>query len=255
MGVAREGIVAIKRAASRTRSGHQRGLERVNYEDNWDDYARMWRTRYPKLGRIGDEWTGEHAGAATTVEEYSQLVQSRFIAPYIEPADTVMEIGVGGGKTAALLKGHCRELICADISAEMLKATQERIGDVGVRYLKLDGIKLSGVRAGSLDVCFSFDTMVHMEPRDIFNYLTQIPRLMRRKRLCVLHHTETLSNLGWKRFMSEWDKNLMGRSGGSFSVMTTSLMARFVDQLGYQIVLKDTESIPRDCVWVLRAPN
>lgn len=255
MGVAREGLVAIRRAASRTRSGHERGLDRVNYEDNWDDYARVWHTRYPRLSHIGDEWTGEHACAASTVEEYSQLVESHFIAPYIEPSDSVMEIGVGGGKTAALLKKHCGELICADISAEMLKVTRQRIGDAGVSYLKLDGIKLAGARAGSLDVCFSFDTMVHMEPRDIFNYMTQIPRLMRGKRLCLFHHTDTLSELGWKRFMSEWDKNLMGRSGGSFSVMTTGLMARFIDQLGYQVVLQDTESIPRDCVRVLRAPN
>lgn len=255
MSLAREGLVAIRRAATRTRSGHERGLERVNYEENWDDYARMWRTRYPGLGHIGDEWTGEHAGAAGTVAEYSQLVESRFIAPYLEPGDRVLEIGVGGGKTSALLRPHCSELICADISAEMLKATRERLGDDGTQYVKLDGIKLSGIRPGSVDVCFSFDTMVHMEPRDIFNYLTQIPRLLRGKRLCVFHHGNTLSELGWKRFMNEWDKNLMGRSGGSFSVMTSDLMARFLDEAGYQVKLKDTESIPRDCVWVVQAPG
>jgi SAM-dependent methyltransferase len=255
MSVAREGLVAIKRAATRTRSGHERGVERVEYEGTWDDYAKDWRTRYPKLGHIGDEWTGQDAGAAANVEEYSTLVESRFIAPYIEPGDTVMEIGVGGGKTSAMLKKRCADLICADISAEMLKATRERIGDDGVRFVKLDGIKLAGIRPGSVDVFFSFDTMVHMEPRDIFNYLTQIPKLMRGKRLCLFHHNNTLSELGWKRFMSEWDRNLMGRSGGSFSVMTNDLMARFLEEVGYEVVLKDTESIPRDCVWVVKAPQ
>jgi hypothetical protein len=104
-----------------------------------------------------------------------------------------------------------------------------------------------------MDAVSSFDTMVHMEPRDISNYLTQIPRLMRGKRTCVFHHANTLSDLGWQRFLGEWDKNLMGRSGGSFSVMTNDLMARFLDQLGYEVVLKDAESVPRDCVWVVRA--
>jgi hypothetical protein len=74
---------------------------------------------------------------------------------------------------------HCGTLLCADISAAMLQATHAGLGDDGMRYVKLDGIKLSGVRARSIDVCFCFDTMVHMEPRDIFNYLTQIPALMR----------------------------------------------------------------------------
>jgi hypothetical protein len=96
--------------------------------------------------------------------------------------------------------------------------------------------------------------MVHMEPRDIFNYLTQVPKLMRGRRVCVFHHGNTLSDLGWKRFLGEWDRNLMGRSGGSFSVMTNDLMARFLDHLGYEALSKDTDSIPRDCVWTVKAP-
>ena len=255
MSLVREGLATIKIAAARARGQHRDGPDRVDYEKAWDDYARVWRIRYPTLGHIGDEWVGQQAGAADTVEEYSQLIENRYVSPYIEPSDSVMEIGVGGGKTAVLLKEHCGTLVCADISGEMLRITRERIGDEGVRYVKLDGITLSGVRRGSLDVCFCFDTMVHMEPRDIFNYLTQIPKLMRGKRLCVIHHTNTLSDLGWKRFLSEWDKNLMGPSGGSFSVMTNDLMARFLSHLGYEVIEQDTDTIPRDCVWVTRAPS
>lgn len=252
----REGIVVLRRATVKMRRGAQvRSLEQVNYESTWDQYAREWHIRNPKLAHIGDEWNGENAGAARTVEEYVQLIESRYVAPYVTADDHVLEIGVGGGKTSALLRKHCAELICADISAEMLRATHERLGHAGVRYVKLDGIRLSGVESRSADVCFSFDTMVHMEPRDIFNYLTQIPALMRGRRLCIFHHTNTLSERGWKRFVSEWDNNLMGRSGGSFSVMTNDLMARFLEHLGYEVIAQDAESIPRDCVWIARAPE
>jgi ubiquinone/menaquinone biosynthesis C-methylase UbiE len=72
------------------------------------------------------------------VEEYNELVESRYVAPNIVATDHIREIGVGGGKTSAMLKKHCSELVCADISAEMLKATRERLGDEGVRYVKLD---------------------------------------------------------------------------------------------------------------------
>lgn len=256
MGLTHNGIMVLRKAAARARHPAQRrSLEQVNYENVWDQYARDWRIRNPGLAHIGDEWTGERAGAARTVEEYCVLIENRYISPHIQAGDRVLEIGVGGGKTAALLRKHCGAVVCADISAEMLKATRERLGDEGMHYVKLDGIRLSGIRAQSIDVCFCFDTMVHMEPRDIFNYLTQIPALMRGKRLCIFHHTNTLSKLGWERFLSEWDKNLMGRSGGSFSVMTNDLMARFLEHLSYDVISKDTESIPRDCVWVVRAPE
>ena len=44
------------------------------------------------------------------------------------------------------------------------------------------------------------------------------------------------------------------RHGRSFSVMTDSIMERFLDHLGYEVLLKDTETVPRDCVWVVKAP-
>ncbi len=230
-------------------------LESVDYESTWDNYARIWRHWNPELAYIGEEWDGKEAGAATSVTDYEALIENRFIAPHIKESDDVLEIGVGGGRTAALLKRHCRNLVCADISTEMLAATRQRLGTDRVSYVKLDGIRLAGAGRGSIDVCFCFDTMVHLEPRDIFNYLTQIPGLMRGKRLCVFHHTNTVSELGWQRFLREWDKNLLGRSGRSFSVMTNELMERFLTHLGYDILEKDTQSVPRDCVWVARAPE
>jgi ubiquinone/menaquinone biosynthesis C-methylase UbiE len=226
----------------------------VNYEGAWNYYARRWHSRYPGLEHIGDEWDGSASGGAASAEEYGTLVLKEFIEPFIEDSDTVVELGVGGGKTAAMLLPRVHDLICADIAQKMLAATRERLGDERVRYVKLDGTSLSGIPAGAVDVFFSFDTMVHIEPRDIFNYLTRIPPLMRGKRLCILHHTNVLSERGFQRFLSEWDRNLMGRRGTSFSVMTDSIMQRFLDHLGYEVLRKDTESIPRDCVWVARAP-
>jgi SAM-dependent methyltransferase len=228
-------------------------LDTVDYEKTWDAYARVWRSWNPELAHIGDEWDGKEAGAAESLAEYEDLIESRFIAPYIEPSDTVLEIGVGGGRTAALLRRYCRSLVCADISGEMLAATRQRLGDDGVGYVKLDGIRLTG-GGQPADVCFCFDTMVHMEPRDIFNYLTQVRGLLRGKRLCVFHHTNTLSDRGWARFLGEWDRNLQGRSARSFSVMTNELMERFLTHLGYEILEQDTKSVPRDCVWIARAP-
>ena len=98
--------------------------------------------------------------------------------------------------------------------------------------------------------------MVHLEPRDIFNYLTKIPEKLKGQKLCIFHHTNTLSNLGWQRFLKDWDKNLMGkRNGTAHSVMTDTIMEKFLSYLNYQIIHKDTNSVPRDCVWICQAPE
>ncbi|MDY6802896.1 MAG: class I SAM-dependent methyltransferase [Cyanobacteriota bacterium] len=229
----------------------------IEYEKAWDEYIHNWqKSGDDNLAYPGDEWIGKAAGAANSLAEYEALIEQKFIVPYVKATDTVLEIGIGGGKTAALLLKHCAKLICADISAEMLKATSDRLKNNTVSYIKLDGIALEGIAPKSADICFCYDTMVHIEPRDIFNYLTQIPLLLKGERLCLFHHTNILSDLGWKKFLSDWDKNLLGkRHGTAFSVMTDNIMEKFLTDLNYQIILKDTKTVPRDCVWICQAPK
>lgn len=229
----------------------------IEYEKAWDEYVQTWqKSDDENLAYPGDEWIGKAAGAANSLAEYEALIETKFIAPYVKATDTVLEIGIGGGKTAALLLKYCQKLICADISAEMLKATSDRLQNNTVTYIKLDGITLDGIAPKSADICFCYDTMVHIEPRDIFNYLTRIPQLLKGQRLCLFHHTNILSDLGWHKFLSDWDKNLLGkRHGTAFSVMTDNIMEKFLNHLNYQIILKDTQTVPRDCVWIARAPK
>ncbi|MGL5083493.1 MAG: class I SAM-dependent methyltransferase [Microcoleaceae cyanobacterium] len=228
---------------------------KIDYEGAWDEYISNWQSQNPGEIHPGDEWIGAAAGAAQSLAEYEALIEQKFITPYINPNHTVLEIGIGGGKTAALLLNACNRLICADISQQMLATTQARLGSERVSYVKLDGLRLAGIAPSSVDVCFCYDTMVHIEPRDIFNYLTQIPGLLRGDRLCLFHHTNILSELGWQKFLKDWDKNLLGqRHGTAFSVMTDQIMEKFLSHLNYEVLHKDTQSVPRDCVWICRAP-
>lgn len=121
--------------------------------------------------------------------------------------------------------------------------------------MKLDGTTLDGIADASIDVCFCYDTLVHVEPRDIFNYLNLLPRVLRGRRLCVLHHADTLSERGFAKFLGDWRHSINGqRHGEAFSVMTPAIMRRFLDHLGYRVLVEDHDSVPRDCVWVCEAP-
>ncbi len=53
----------------------------IDYEGTWDAYAEMWQELHPELDRIGDEWIGKGAGAASTLAEYETLIEQRFIQP------------------------------------------------------------------------------------------------------------------------------------------------------------------------------
>ncbi len=231
-------------------------MNKIDYEGAWNEYVQNWQKTTVEQTYPGDEWIGKAAGAATSLAEYETLIEQQFIQPYIQPHQTVLEIGIGGGKTAALLLKYCQKLICADISQNMIDISRERLGEDQIDYVKLNGLTLEGIQPQSIDVCFCYDTMVHIEPRDIFNYLTRIPTLMKGERLCLFHHTNTLSDLGWQKFLQDWDKNLMGqRHGTAFSIMTDYLMEKFLTHLNYKILRKDTQTVPRDCVWICQAPE
>jgi ubiquinone/menaquinone biosynthesis C-methylase UbiE len=103
--------------------------EGINYESAWDTYAQIWQKQHPELQYIGDKWIGKMAVAANSIEEYQALIERLYIAPYITSQDTVLEIGIGGGRTVSMLYNRCDRLICADISAKMLDATRNRLGD------------------------------------------------------------------------------------------------------------------------------
>lgn len=229
-----------------------------DYGAVWDAYARSWRARYPDLGEIGDEWTGQDAGAASSVEEYVRVIEERFIAPYVTGHDTVLEIGVGGGRTAALLLKYCSRLICADVSQHMLDAARRRVGSDRASFVKLDGRSLAGIASGSVDVCFCYDTLVHLDALDVFNYLSLLPGVMRGRRICVLHHANTLSERGWRRFLHVWEAWLERGRGerprDEFAVMTNELMEQFLSHWGYEEIVTDTTTVPRDTVRVCRAP-
>ena len=249
----------MKKVLDKLRGKGGSGEPGVDYAGAWDSVARSFEKNHPDLEHIGDEWDGYRAGAARTNAEYVEVIREKVLGPSVEAGESVLEIGIGGGRTAAMmLEMGVKNLCLADVSDEMLRASRERLGEERVSYAKLDGTTLGGVPERSFDACIVFDTLVHIEPRDIFNYLTRIPAVLRSegRRHCLFHHCDTTSELGFQHFLMEWDQNLLGRrKGWAFSLMTKELMERFLAHLGYEVLECDTDTIPRDVVWRCRAPE
>src|SRR5205823_5269994 len=117
----------------------------------WDgDYA------WP---RSGDEWSVGWSGPDAQWHFTLLPRLRRFL-----PAPAILEIGAGYGRWTRYLVGCCERYVGVDISAQSVAACRRRFADVEHAEFHLsDGRSLAGIGEASIDLAFSFDSLVHVE--------------------------------------------------------------------------------------------
>jgi SAM-dependent methyltransferase len=139
----------------------------------------------------GDEWSGAWGG--------TEALWSETLLPRIEafvPAQTILELGPGQGRWSQYLAPLCDELVLVDVAAFALDAARRRVGDAPhVRYETGDGLSLPMVRDGSVDLAFSFDSLVHAEADVLAAYARELGAKLAPDGVAFLHH----SNMGFYR--------------------------------------------------------
>jgi SAM-dependent methyltransferase len=170
---------------------------------------------------------------------------------------TVLEIGPGGGRITALLLPRARQLYAVDISAAMLQRLQQRFhADPRIVLVLTDGTHIDGIPADSLDVAVSFDAFVHFEPWEIFRYLELVRGLLREGGLGIVHFSDVETPIGFALFRSQVSAVVRrGVDFATFSVMSKGIMARFLEELGFEIIVITNGVVPRDAVAVFRRPG
>jgi SAM-dependent methyltransferase len=109
------------------------------------------------------------------------------------PAGTVLEIAPGFGRWTQYLKDLCERLVIVDLTERCIEHCRERFADAtNIDYHLNDGRSLAMVEDGSIDLAFSFDSLVHAEADVIADYLAQLARKLRPDGIGFLHH----SNIG-----------------------------------------------------------
>jgi SAM-dependent methyltransferase len=148
----------------------------------WSRYAREWDDR-PDLN-LGVKTLGEEWGGA----EFAERIVTDIAAPYLGSAVDVLEVGCGGGKFSAHLRPRSRHLTCADISADMLARTKAHVGEgEDVSYLQLNGRDFAGVPDASVDLIYSYDVLLHLQPQNVFSYLRDARRILRPGGIFMVH--------------------------------------------------------------------
>ncbi len=116
----------------------------------------------------------------------------------------IVEIGPGAGRFSEVLAERAERLVLVDVTEEALRRCRERLGDrAGVEYVLTDGPGLPGVENASVDMVWSFEAFVHMQPVDVAAFVGEIARVVRPGGRAVIHHSGRRDRSGWRAPMSE----------------------------------------------------
>ena len=136
----------------------------------------------------GDEWSGPWGG--------TELMWHGTLLPRLHaflPADTILELGPGHGRWTQYLKDVANRLVLVDLAEDCIAACRERFGpDSRITYHVNDGKSLEMIADRSIDLVFSFDSLVHAEADVLEAYLSQLATKLTPNGVGFIHH----SNMG-----------------------------------------------------------
>jgi SAM-dependent methyltransferase len=147
----------------------------------------MWDDLYA-WPQQGDEWSAHWGGVS---HQWWVTLFPR-LQGYV-PAGRILEIAPGYGRWTHFLKDLCGDLVAVDIAGGAIEHCRARFAaDRHVSFHVNDGLTLPMVADGSIDLVFSFDSLVHAELDVMGAYLTEIAAKLTADGVAFLHH----SNMG-----------------------------------------------------------
>ena len=133
----------------------------------------------------GDEWSTWWGG---TEAMWHAALLPRLHA--FVPAGTILEIAPGYGRWSQYLKDLGERLVLVDLAQNCIDACKKRFADAtNITYHVNDGRSLAMVPDGSVDLAFSFDSLVHVERDVLGGYITQLATKLGPDGVAFLHHS------------------------------------------------------------------
>jgi len=153
-----------------------------------EENKKTWDNGIYKWSSQGDEWSA--AWGSPSMQWYGTILPriQRFL-----PSGNILEIACGYGRWTQFLKELSLHIDILDISEECIKACRERFAkSSNISYHINDGKSLDMISNNSIDLIFSFDSLVHADETVMKAYLSQFPRILKDDGVAFIHH----SNLG-----------------------------------------------------------
>jgi len=153
----------------------------------------------------GDEWKGQAVVCGVPYEDWKQSLVERLIVPYLPQGAAAMEIAPGHGRWTGYLGERAGRLVLVDLSPSCLEHCRRRYGDrFALETHVTDGSSLPAGLDGQLDLVWSFDSFVHIHPRDIAKYLREFHRVLKPGGMAVIHHANRFHYTLWLAGIRKW---------------------------------------------------
>lgn len=154
-----------------------------------------WNDRY-QWEDGGEEWSHEWGGSRT---QWLSCVYPR-LAPFL-PATSIVEIAPGYGRWTQYLLPECTSYLGVDLAERCVDACRERFAyKLHATFAVGDGLSLPQASDTSVDLVFSFDSLVHAEADVLSAYLRECQRILTPDGVAFIHH----SNVGAYRRSAWW---------------------------------------------------
>jgi SAM-dependent methyltransferase len=133
----------------------------------------------------GDNWSDSWGGPKA---QWLACLHPRLSA--FLPTGTILEIAPGYGRWTQFLKDYCEELVVVDLEKGCIDHCRKRFQNTThITYHVNDGSSLAMVEDSSVDLVFSFDSLVHVEADCLEAYLRQLRNKLSPHGIGFIHHS------------------------------------------------------------------
>jgi glycosyltransferase involved in cell wall biosynthesis/SAM-dependent methyltransferase len=205
------------------------GARRYTAADN----KQLWNNH--DWSRHGEEWT--------KTPEWKAKVIEQFLLPNVPEGKAVLEIGPGGGRWTEVLQRRAKHVHVVDVSEQAIALCRQRFQNcLNVEYHVGNGNTLPLANT-SVEVIWSYDVFVHINPLDARNYFREFARILKPGGKAVIHHPGS-------------SKSRKYREGAWRSDLTDTMVLDFARENGLEVVFRTQELVNEgDVLSVLLKPE
>lgn len=142
-----------------------------------------WETNY-NWSQLGEEWSA--AWGSSDAQWFGTLLPR--LRQFL-PSGSVLEIAPGHGRWTKFLLNMSSQYYGVDVSNTCVEHCKKRFPGSGAQFFANDGTDLSMIADGSIDLVFSFDSLVHAEREVLEAYIPQVLSKLRKDGVAFFHHS------------------------------------------------------------------